>query len=117
MFHLRSWPAPLWALLSQLDQFRLRLLQIEAHVHLAVHRRRRRDMLAGLIALASAPVKPAEAKVAVRDEGSHAELRSPGQGGMVVTARGIDVRGVGLYEDRREGEQTPRLVALFAAPT
>src|SRR4030095_15460160 len=51
---------------------RLRLLQPVRHPHLAVRRRRGGEVLAGLIALARAPVELAEAEVAVGDEGAHA---------------------------------------------
>ena len=49
---------------------RLRLLQPEAHVHLAVHRRRGRQVLLGLRWVAGSAVECAEAEVAVGDEGS-----------------------------------------------
>ncbi len=50
------------------------LLQIELHVHLAVHRGGGGEVLTGLLALARAPVELAEAEVAVGDERAHAEL-------------------------------------------
>src|SRR5262245_55494893 len=46
---------------SQRCQFRLRLIQVEVHAHLAVHRRRLGKVLVGLVALAGAPVELAEA--------------------------------------------------------
>src|SRR5262249_21256727 len=54
-------------------QLRFCLLQIEPHVHLAVHRRRLGEMLPCLLTLARAPVELAEAEVAVGDEGAHLE--------------------------------------------
>src|SRR5262245_9234420 len=57
---------------SQGRQLRLRLRQIEAHVHLAVHRRRDGEVLASLLALACAPGELAEPEMAVGDEGAHA---------------------------------------------
>jgi hypothetical protein len=64
---------------SDLPQFRLRLLQPEPHVHLAVHRRGGREVLLGLLAVARAPVQLAEAEVAVGDQGAHAEFGSKRQ--------------------------------------
>src|SRR6516162_175205 len=55
-------------------EFRLRLLQPEAHVHLAVHRRRRREMLLCLRLLPGAPVELPEAEVAVGLERAHTHL-------------------------------------------
>src|SRR5512132_4011557 len=66
------------------SQLFLRLLQPEAHVHLAVHRRRDGEVLLRLLALARAPVELAEAEVTVGDEGAHAELAGEGQGLAVV---------------------------------
>src|SRR5262245_33970713 len=59
---------------TQLSHFRLRLLQPIGHPHLAVHRRRRGEMLLRLLALAGAPGELAEAEVAVGDEWAHAKL-------------------------------------------
>ena len=53
--------------LSQRRQLRLRLLQIEPHVHLAVHRRRDGEVLLRLLTLARAPVELAEAEMAVAE--------------------------------------------------
>lgn len=70
-----SWPARLAAgvdvasrpcALRQLPRLRLRLLQPEPHVHLAVHRRGGREVQSGLLLLARASVELAETKVAVR---------------------------------------------------
>src|SRR5438067_8640121 len=63
----------------QQTHLRLNLLEPVRHAHVAVHRRRRRDVLPGLLALAGAPVEPAQPKVAVGDEGAHAELLGEGQ--------------------------------------
>src|SRR5215813_876163 len=46
-------------------QFRFRLVQPKAHIHLAVHRRRGREVLLCSVALTGAPVELAEAEVAV----------------------------------------------------
>src|SRR5215470_19902138 len=50
------------------SQLCLRLLQPARRPHLAVHRRRRGEVLLRLLRLARAPVKLAEAEVAVGDE-------------------------------------------------
>src|SRR5260370_20508621 len=52
----------------------VRLLQPEAHVHLAVHRRRRAEVVLRLLALAGGPLELAEAEVAVGDGWATAEL-------------------------------------------
>src|SRR6202022_5102035 len=52
---------------GKLARLRLRLLQPEAHVHLAVHRRRGDEVLLSLLPPARAPVELAEAEVAVGD--------------------------------------------------
>src|SRR6266508_5313513 len=56
----------------QLPRLRLRLLQPEPHVHLAVHRRRADEVLPRLLARTRAPAELAEAEVAVGDERAHA---------------------------------------------
>src|SRR6266436_9043327 len=58
----------------QLPHLHLHLLQPVRHTHLAVQRRRGREVFSGLLALAGAPVELAEAEVAVGDEGAHAEF-------------------------------------------
>src|SRR2546422_6872104 len=52
--------------LRERGYLRLRLLQPEVHVHLAVHRRRGGEVLLGRYTLACAPVQFAEAEVAIR---------------------------------------------------
>src|SRR5690348_10129429 len=54
-------------------QLCLRLLDPVCHLHLAVHRRRGREVLSGLLMLAYTPGELAESKVAVSDEGAHPE--------------------------------------------
>src|SRR6266853_5228968 len=61
-----------------------RLLQPEPHAHLAVHRRRDGEMFFGLRVVARASVEVAEAKVAVGDEGTHAEFLAERQRLTVV---------------------------------
>ena len=55
----------------QLACLRRRLLQPEPHVHLAVHRRRGREVPSGVIALACAPVQLDEIEVAAGDDRAH----------------------------------------------
>src|SRR5262245_52817816 len=59
---------------SRFPHCRLRLLEIEPHVHLAVHRRRGGEVVAGLLRIARPAVDLAETEMAVDDEGPHAEL-------------------------------------------
>ena len=56
------------------SQLRLCLLQPVRHPHLAIHRRRRGEMLLRPLALADAPGELAKAEVAVGDEGAYASL-------------------------------------------
>src|SRR5262249_29799996 len=63
---------------------RLRPLQVEPHVHVAVHRGCGSEMLLRLLALARAPIELAEAEVAVGDEGAHAAWLGEGQRLAVV---------------------------------
>jgi hypothetical protein len=58
---------------------RLRLLQPKRHVHVAVHRRRGGEVVAGLIPFARAQVDLAETEVAVGDEGARPEPLGEGQ--------------------------------------
>src|SRR5713101_4356591 len=101
----------------QLPQLRLRLVRPEAHVHLAVHRRGRRQMLSSLVPLAGLPQELAEVKVAVGDERTHAELACQHQGLAVVAFRRLDSRRIASGDDFTEQAETPRLVAaLLVAP-
>jgi hypothetical protein len=69
------------ALTVQLNlQLRLRLLQPVRHAHLAVHRRRGREVLLRLLTLARTPVELTEAEVAVGDDGDDV-LAGEGRGG------------------------------------
>ena len=113
---------------------RFRLLQPVRHAHVAVHCRRRRDMLLRLLARARAQVDLAETEMAVGDEGAHAEPLGERQrlAIMSLAALGIELIGVGcdIAEQvqrmglepglgRREFEravaETPRLVETAAA--
>src|SRR5215467_11965468 len=80
------------------SQLSLRLLQIERHVHLAVHRRRGSQILARLLVLARARAQLPEAEVAVGDERAHAERLGEGQRLAVV---GLAALGIELvWKDR-----------------
>src|SRR5437773_6574703 len=68
------WQPTNWKPLMRTASVRLRLLQPEPHIHLAVHRRRGGEVLLRLLALTRAPVELAEAEVAVGDEGDPREL-------------------------------------------
>jgi hypothetical protein len=61
------------------SKLRLRLLKPKRHVHVAVHRRRGGEVVAGLIPFARAQVDLAETEVAVGDEGAHPEPLGDGQ--------------------------------------
>src|SRR5206468_6066756 len=59
---------------TELPSLCLRLFRPEPHTHLAVHRQREPQMRARLLRRACATVELAEAQMAMRDEGTHAEL-------------------------------------------
>src|SRR5215469_2650964 len=71
--------------LGEFLQLGLRLREPEAHIHLAVHRRRGGEVLARLLALARASAELAKAEMAVGDERAHAKL--PGQRESFAIAR------------------------------
>jgi len=79
-------------------QRRLRLLQPEPHIHLAVHGRGVSQVLVRLHPIACATVEFAEAEVAAGRERAHLELAGPDQCSSVVC------RG----RRRVEGEQGAR---------
>src|SRR5262245_31328878 len=68
--------APLRRGSARFPRRRLCLLEIEPHIHLAVHRGRRGEVLLRLLRVARAPVERAEAEVAVGDEPAHAKSSS-----------------------------------------
>jgi hypothetical protein len=76
------------SLSPQIRHFHLRLLQPVRHPHLAIHRRRRGEVLSGPLALVGAVVELAEAEVAVGLQRTHAEFLS----------RTEDVRVVGFRQ-------------------
>ena len=86
-------------------QLSLRLLQPEAHVHHAVHRRRCAEAFLRLLALARALVEPAEAEVAMRDEWAHAARLGEGQRLLVVGLATLGVEPVEMGRDVAEQVQ------------
>jgi hypothetical protein len=88
----------------------LRLLQPEPHVHLAVHRRRRGEVLVGLLALAYRAREFPEAELAVGDERAYAEFLC--ERPAVVRLRGLGVRGTPIMSgDLAEARLPPREVS------
>src|SRR3990170_701462 len=74
----------------------------QAHVHLAVHRCRRRQMLSGLLQVVGLPEELAEVEVAVGNERTHAEIAGQGQGLAVVAFRRLDSRSITTGDDFTE---------------
>jgi hypothetical protein len=68
---------PLNARSRQLPHLRLRLLQPEPHVHLAVHRRGGGEVLPGVTVIARAPVEVAEAECTWQRTSRHAHRPAP----------------------------------------
>src|SRR6266568_2280078 len=100
----------------QLPHLRLRLVQPEAHVHFAVHRRRRRQMLSSLLVLVGLPEELAQMEMAVGRERTHAELASQGQGLAVVAFRRLESRRITMGSDFTEQAEAPRLVPALPTP-
>jgi hypothetical protein len=88
--------------LRALRQVRLRLLQRELHLHLAVHRRRRGEVLLRLLPLAGAPIELAEAEVAVGDERAHAARLGEGPRLAVVGLAALGIEPIGMGRDVAE---------------
>ena len=76
-------------------QLRLRLLQPEAHVHLAVHRGRGGEVLLRLLALGGSTEELGEAEVTVGDERAHAARLGEGQRLAVVGLATLGIEPVG----------------------
>src|SRR3989442_8345579 len=75
------------SLSGRIPHLNLSLLKPVAHAHLAVHRRRGREVLLRLRTLACAPVELAEAEVTVVDEEAHAEYLGESTSQMVASRR------------------------------
>src|SRR5262245_51321283 len=84
-----------------------RLLQIEAHVHLAVHARGSGQVLARLFAIANLPVELAEPQVAMSDKRPHAARLSEHQRFAVVHLGSFSVEPILIGCDI--AEQTLRM--------
>src|SRR5262249_60584557 len=95
--------APAWLARSG-DGFRLGSypLQPEGHVHLAGHRRRGGEVLAGVVPLAPALVENTETPVTVSDKGTHAPRVREGQR---LTGVGLGGGGVTAPPSGRDGTQ------------
>jgi len=89
----------------QLAHLRFRLLQPESHVHPAVHRGRRAEMLLRLLSVACAPVELGEAEVTVGDEGTHAPRLGEGQRLVIVGLAALGIEPVGMGRDVAEQVQ------------
>src|SRR5262249_30174663 len=91
----------------------LRLLQPQAHLHLAVHRGRGREVVAGLVGVADSTAEPAEAEVAVSDEGAHPQLAGERER-VTVVAVGVS-GGVTLSCDVTEDPESPGFIWTLTA--
>src|SRR4029453_2507559 len=102
--HSQSWQAA---------QHLFSVLQPVGHAHLAVHRHRRGDVLARLLALACAPVELPEAEGAVGDKRAHPTRLGECER---VTVEAVSVlRGIAAGRDLAEEAEGPRLVAALTA--
>src|SRR5262245_53203090 len=88
--------------LPQLTHLRLRPLLPERHIHLAVHRRSRREVLLRLLTRARAPVELAEAEMAVGNKRPHAARLRERQRLAVVGLAALCVEAVGMGRDVAE---------------
>src|SRR5262249_50241705 len=93
--------------LSQPMHLRVRLLQPEAHLHLTIHRDCGGQERAGVITLADPPIEPAEAQIAVRDEGAHAARLGECQPLAVMGLALLGIETLGPCRD--VAEQMPRM--------
>ena len=91
---------------------RLRLLEPELHVHLAVQRRRDGEVFVRLLALAGPQVEFAEAKTAVGDEGPHAARLGQHQRVTVMGLSALGIESVGMARDVAEQVQRMGFVAV-----
>src|SRR5206468_12598928 len=93
-------------------QFRLRLLQPKAHIHLTVHGGGGGQGLLRPCAVADTAVELAEAEVAVRDEGPQAEFVGQGHSLAVAFDR-LNVERLLTRRDFCESPECPGLVATL----
>src|SRR5258708_8304564 len=83
----------------------LRLLQPEAHVHIAVQRYCGGKVLADLLLLLCTLIELAKAEVAVGDEGAHAARLGERQCLAVVGLAALGIESVGMGRDVAEQVQ------------
>src|SRR5438093_5116032 len=83
----------------QFPHLRLRLLQPELHVHLAVHRGRRGQVLLSLLLSIGSPGELAEAEMAMGDERAHTEFSGAAHSFSVVICRGLCLKWFALPGD------------------
>src|SRR5262249_59120166 len=91
-------------------QRRLGLVQPEQHVHVAIHRRGSREVLAGFTALAGASVELAEPQVAVGQDRTHAQLVSDGHGLPVRGFGSFRIWWVAMRSDPAQSAERPRFL-------
>src|SRR5215831_4782398 len=90
---------------------RFRLVQVEPHIHLAVHRRRDGEVFLCLVALTGLPIEPAEAEVAVGDGRPHAQLGPEIRRLPEIVGREVRIAGCGQQRDLAEDPERPRFLA------
>jgi len=84
--------------------------------YLTEHRRRGREVLVGLLPLASTPVELCETGVAVGSERTHPELVGKRHGLAVMYFCNFDLWGTAMRGDFAEEANTIRFVPFFTAP-
>src|SRR5262245_18825823 len=119
MSRLERDPAEIWTTRQhrrgscRSSYLRLRQLQPEAHIHLAVQRDRGSEVLARLPLLAGAPTDLAEAEMAVAAQWTHTERLRCGQGLVIVGLGALVVRAINMRGDLAEQTEAPCLVSPF----
>ncbi len=91
------------------------LREPEVHAHRAVHRRRGREVLGSLFALARPPVQLAQAEVAVGDERTHAKCFCQRHRLTKSWFRFLEIRAILAQGDLSEETEGPCLVSAFLA--
>src|SRR5687767_547619 len=93
----------------------VRLLRPKAHVQLAVHRRRVRDVFARLLTLVRTPVELAETEVTMRDERAHSENLSQPEPLSITRFRVGEAGAVAVRRTVTQKPERPRLVPSLSA--
>src|SRR5215470_15580404 len=96
---------------------RLRLLQVEPHIHLAEHRRRGSEVLASLVLLACTSMELAETQLTVGEEWPHAEFVGERHGLTIVTFGLLRVRRIGMGRNLATEVERPGLPPTLTAVT